>query len=133
MMIRGQGRDHCGASCWLLCSPSHRDFASSGAAANRHTVTGCTQPLLPPVCNDSLDPVCRVPSRIPQPPCSMSASSSPSTVGLFQSQRFLPGTSRAEMEAFDAAIRGAPEPPQFESFQGTFATQEYLQATISQN
>ena len=45
----------------------------------------------------------------------------------------LPGASRAELAAIDAALRALPEPPAFETFTGTFATQEYLQATISQS
>lgn len=44
----------------------------------------------------------------------------------------LPGTSQTEINAAIAALRAQPEAPTFESFQGTFATQEYLQATISE-
>ena len=44
----------------------------------------------------------------------------------------LPGTSQTEINAAIASLRAQPEAPTFESFQGTFATQEYLQATISE-
>jgi hypothetical protein len=61
-----------------------------------------------------------------------SASVSSNTGGALISP-ILPGTSRGEIEAADAALRARPDPPAFESFTGTFATQEYIQATISQS